>query len=210
MGTVMLPSTKSSRHHAIAELVSRICEHAFLHLEAPPVRVTGWDTPFPYTLENDYLPLAHESGEFSLWSQGADGIYLPVLRPGGAQGDTGATYRAATDIRPLYAGFEPASRLSLRLSLGITALAVGAVVAGLLLITLVLRTFRALAAGLDADTAKLTDLALRQRQTTATLPALHWQELAGLGEALVQLRRDQQPATREAGAVAARPAPDKN
>jgi 2-oxoisovalerate dehydrogenase E1 component beta subunit len=23
------------------------------------VRVTGWDTPFPYTLEMEYLPLAH-------------------------------------------------------------------------------------------------------------------------------------------------------
>jgi len=42
-----------------AELVSLVCEKAFLHLEAPPVRVTGWDTPFPYTLEEDYLPLAH-------------------------------------------------------------------------------------------------------------------------------------------------------
>ena len=42
-----------------AELVSLVCERAFLHLEAPPVRVTGWDTPFPYTLENEYLPLAH-------------------------------------------------------------------------------------------------------------------------------------------------------
>jgi 2-oxoisovalerate dehydrogenase E1 component beta subunit len=42
-----------------AELVSLVCEKAFLHLEAPPVRVTGFDTPFPYTLENDYLPLAH-------------------------------------------------------------------------------------------------------------------------------------------------------
>ncbi len=42
-----------------AELVSLVCEKAFLHLEAPPVRVTGYDTPFPYTLENDYLPLAH-------------------------------------------------------------------------------------------------------------------------------------------------------
>ena len=31
----------------------------FLHLEAPPVRVTGFDTPFPYTLEMEYLPLAH-------------------------------------------------------------------------------------------------------------------------------------------------------
>ncbi|HWL89070.1 MAG TPA: alpha-ketoacid dehydrogenase subunit beta [Polyangiaceae bacterium] len=42
-----------------AELVALINEKAFLHLEAPPVRVTGFDTPFPYTLENDYLPLAH-------------------------------------------------------------------------------------------------------------------------------------------------------
>ena len=42
-----------------AEVVSVVCEKAFLHLEAPPRRVTGWDTPFPYTLENEYLPLAH-------------------------------------------------------------------------------------------------------------------------------------------------------
>jgi pyruvate dehydrogenase E1 component beta subunit len=42
-----------------AEMVAQICEKAFLHLEAPPRRVTGWDTPFPYTLENEYLPLAH-------------------------------------------------------------------------------------------------------------------------------------------------------
>ncbi|MCB9595530.1 MAG: alpha-ketoacid dehydrogenase subunit beta [Sandaracinaceae bacterium] len=42
-----------------AEVVQRVMEQAFLHLEAPPVRVTGWDTPFPYTLENEYLPLAH-------------------------------------------------------------------------------------------------------------------------------------------------------
>jgi len=42
-----------------AELVALVNEKAFVHLEAPPRRVTGWDTPFPYTLENDYLPLAH-------------------------------------------------------------------------------------------------------------------------------------------------------
>ncbi len=41
------------------EIVSLINEKAFLHLEAPPVRVTGFDTPFPYTLENEYLPLSH-------------------------------------------------------------------------------------------------------------------------------------------------------
>jgi pyruvate dehydrogenase E1 component beta subunit len=42
-----------------AELVSLVCEKAFLHLEAPPLRVTGFDTPFPYSLENEYLPLVH-------------------------------------------------------------------------------------------------------------------------------------------------------
>jgi pyruvate dehydrogenase E1 component beta subunit len=41
------------------EIVSLINEKAFLHLEAPPRRVTGFDTPFPYTLENEYLPLSH-------------------------------------------------------------------------------------------------------------------------------------------------------
>ncbi|HEX7478825.1 MAG TPA: alpha-ketoacid dehydrogenase subunit beta [Polyangiales bacterium] len=42
-----------------AEMVAQICEKAFVYLQAPPRRVTGWDTPFPYTLENEYLPLAH-------------------------------------------------------------------------------------------------------------------------------------------------------
>jgi pyruvate dehydrogenase E1 component beta subunit len=42
-----------------AELVALVSEKAFVHLEAPPVRVTGFDTPFPYTLEAEYLPLAH-------------------------------------------------------------------------------------------------------------------------------------------------------
>ena len=41
------------------ELLALITERAFLHLEAPPVRVTGWDTPFPLTHEREYLPLAH-------------------------------------------------------------------------------------------------------------------------------------------------------
>ena len=42
-----------------AEIVALVNERCFLHLEAPPVRVAGFDTPFPYTLEMDYLPLAH-------------------------------------------------------------------------------------------------------------------------------------------------------
>ena len=42
-----------------AELVALVAQKAFDHLEAPPARVCGFDTPFPYTLEMDYLPLAH-------------------------------------------------------------------------------------------------------------------------------------------------------
>ena len=42
-----------------SELVALITERAFLHLEAPPLRVTGYDTPFPLTHEREYLPLAH-------------------------------------------------------------------------------------------------------------------------------------------------------
>lgn len=40
-----------------AELVARIQEKALLYLKAPVLRVTGYDTPFPYfKLENEYLP----------------------------------------------------------------------------------------------------------------------------------------------------------
>jgi len=41
-----------------AELAAVIQERCFLHLEAPVTRVTGLDTPFPYTLEMEYLPRA--------------------------------------------------------------------------------------------------------------------------------------------------------
>ena len=41
-----------------AELSALIAEKALLHLEAPIARVAGFDTPFPYTLENEYMPSA--------------------------------------------------------------------------------------------------------------------------------------------------------
>jgi 2-oxoisovalerate dehydrogenase E1 component beta subunit len=41
-----------------AELTALIQERCFLRLEAPVARVTGFDTPFPYTLEAEYLPRA--------------------------------------------------------------------------------------------------------------------------------------------------------
>ncbi|HTO90747.1 MAG TPA: alpha-ketoacid dehydrogenase subunit beta [Candidatus Sulfotelmatobacter sp.] len=39
-----------------AELVAQIAEQALTSLQAPVLRVTGYDTPFPYTLEHSYLP----------------------------------------------------------------------------------------------------------------------------------------------------------
>lgn len=42
-----------------AELLSLVNEHAFDYLQAPPLRVAGLDTPFPYSLEMEYLPLQH-------------------------------------------------------------------------------------------------------------------------------------------------------
>jgi len=41
-----------------SELIAAICERAMAHLEAPIERVTGFDTPFPYTLEHEYMPNA--------------------------------------------------------------------------------------------------------------------------------------------------------
>jgi 2-oxoisovalerate dehydrogenase E1 component beta subunit len=39
-----------------AELSALVQEHCFYHLEAPIERVTGWDTPYPYSLEWAYFP----------------------------------------------------------------------------------------------------------------------------------------------------------
>jgi len=39
-----------------SEISALVQERCFLSLEAPITRVTGYDTPFPYTLEHAYLP----------------------------------------------------------------------------------------------------------------------------------------------------------
>jgi 2-oxoisovalerate dehydrogenase E1 component beta subunit len=41
-----------------AELYASICERAMEYLEAPIQRVCGFDIPFPYSLEHEYLPNA--------------------------------------------------------------------------------------------------------------------------------------------------------
>ncbi|MFK7916329.1 MAG: alpha-ketoacid dehydrogenase subunit beta [Pseudomonadales bacterium] len=39
-----------------AELAATVQEVCFFHLEAPVLRVTGWDTPYPHAFEWDYFP----------------------------------------------------------------------------------------------------------------------------------------------------------
>src|SRR6266566_1342070 len=39
-----------------AELAALVQETCFYHLEAPIMRVTGWDTPYPHSQEWDYFP----------------------------------------------------------------------------------------------------------------------------------------------------------
>ena len=39
-----------------AELLAEVQQRTFTHLQAPLQRITGFDTPFPYALEDHYLP----------------------------------------------------------------------------------------------------------------------------------------------------------
>ena len=42
-----------------AEIAAQIAERGLLHLEAPIVRIAGFDVPFPYALEEEYMPNAN-------------------------------------------------------------------------------------------------------------------------------------------------------
>ncbi|MEX0301905.1 MAG: alpha-ketoacid dehydrogenase subunit beta [Leisingera sp.] len=46
-----------------AELMSLVQETCFYHLEAPIIRVTGWDTPYPHAQEWEYFPGPGRVGE---------------------------------------------------------------------------------------------------------------------------------------------------
>ena len=47
----------------IAELAALVQERCFYHLEAPVERVTGFDTPYPHSLEWAYFPGPIRIGE---------------------------------------------------------------------------------------------------------------------------------------------------
>lgn len=46
-----------------AELAAQVQEHCFFALEAPVMRVTGWDTPYPHAFEWEYFPGPNRVGE---------------------------------------------------------------------------------------------------------------------------------------------------
>ena len=52
------PHVLSEPEERLLEEASNTGERAFSRLEAPLRRVTGFDTPFPYTLESHYMPTA--------------------------------------------------------------------------------------------------------------------------------------------------------
>lgn len=55
-GRCVLVSEAPKTSSFMSEVAATICEEILDSLEAPPVRVTGFDTPFPYALEKEYLP----------------------------------------------------------------------------------------------------------------------------------------------------------
>ncbi|HVE74701.1 MAG TPA: transketolase C-terminal domain-containing protein, partial [Mycobacteriales bacterium] len=56
-GRVVVVSEAPSNCSIAAELAARITEKAFYSLEAPVLRVSGFDTPYPPSrLEEEYLP----------------------------------------------------------------------------------------------------------------------------------------------------------
>ena len=55
-GRCVLVSEAPKTNNFMSEVVATICEEVFDSLEAPPIRVTGFDTPYPYALEKEYMP----------------------------------------------------------------------------------------------------------------------------------------------------------
>ncbi len=56
VGRVVLVSEAPRSASFISEVAATIAEELLDQLLAPPIRVTGFDTPYPYAQERDYLP----------------------------------------------------------------------------------------------------------------------------------------------------------
>lgn len=56
LGRVVLISESPRTLNFVSEIAATICEDILDALLAPPLRVTGFDTPYPYAQDRDYLP----------------------------------------------------------------------------------------------------------------------------------------------------------
>ena len=140
----------------------------------------------------EHLALHSDAGTFSLWAHGAEDHYRFVAQPGTGDAPPEAPrYLAETDVRPIYAGFDPTSSLPSRAVFAGAIMLSAGLAAMLGLGALVLTAFRRLGSTLGADANRLRDLTLLQRGTTATLPPLDVAELKPLGEALLAVVREQ-------------------
>ncbi|MCP5321090.1 MAG: phosphomannomutase/phosphoglucomutase [Pseudomonadales bacterium] len=140
----------------------------------------------------EHLALHSDAGTFSLWAHGAEDHYRFVAQPGAGDAPPEAPrYLAETDVRPIYAGFDPTSSLPSRAVFAGAIMLSAGLAAMLGLGALVLTAFRRLGSTLGADANRLRDLTLLQRGTTATLPPLDVAELKPLGEALLAVVREQ-------------------
>ena len=59
VGRVVLVSEAPRTANVVSEIAATIAEEILDMLEAPPVRVTGFDTPYPYAQDRAYLPGAN-------------------------------------------------------------------------------------------------------------------------------------------------------
>jgi phosphomannomutase / phosphoglucomutase len=143
------------------------------------------------TIEQSILPETGITAELSLWARAADGSFQPV----GAERVHAPGHRLtriATQIAPIHSGFSTQPGITDGIPFGIlpVLLLIGA--AGAALAGLILFCFRTMTRNLREDSLKLTELALRQRSATASVPTLHFEHLSDLGDALVKLRRELQ------------------
>jgi len=143
------------------------------------------------TAEGQILPASDRTAALALWARSGDGSFHAVGRARAADTTRGVTW-VATQAPPIHAGFSADAGITDVLPLGILPVLFAIGVVGLALIALIQFCFGTMASNLQADSLKLTELALRQRSATASVPTLHFRQLADLGEALVKLRRELQ------------------
>jgi phosphomannomutase/phosphoglucomutase len=148
------------------------------------------------TLFDRFLLPGTPEGEYSLRADLRPTTDKPVAS-GGATAAAGSELAlAATSVAHLNAGFRPGEDFIEASAVSGNSLLLP-IAGGILgLLGLLVFGFRQLQRQLREDGERLANLALYQRAATATVPPLHFGELAPLGAALVKLRQDMHTSSR--------------